>query len=435
MDLVVVGLNHRSSSVSLRERMAMEPQVAVDFLRSLRDGGVVSDGMVVSTCNRVEVYAMSREPATAPARIGEALAARHGLQSADVFPSLYSLSGKEAVEHLFSVCASLDSMVVGEPQILGQVKEAFATAQQAGLTGGAFNRLIQRGFSVAKRVRTETQISRLAVSVSSVAVDLAKKIFQKLDQHTAMLVGAGEMAELAARHFDSAGIKELFILNRTYERAVALAQEFDAVAAPFDKLHSYLAEIDIAVFSVGAPHYVIRAAELESIMVRRRQRPLFLIDIAVPRNIDPACAEFDSVFLYDMDDLEHIADGNKALRTGEGDHARRIVKEESDAYLSWAQAQQAFPIIARLTMRAESIRKAELERTIADLNADPETAEKLERMTASIVRKLLHNPIQAIKAAQSGDDYLVLEAVRQAFGLDDERADAEERKADQAKEA
>lgn len=433
MEPIVIGVNHRTSSVDLRERLAMDHAMAGAFVRGLIDDGTIGEGLVVSTCNRVEIYAFARQPMAAIENVSMRLAAAKGLTPTDLFPSLFKDHGQAAVEHLFAVTSSLESLVVGEPQILGQVKEAYAAAQETGTTGPLLNRLMHRTFGVAKRVRTETKISRLAVSVSSVAVDLAKKIFQRLDQHRAMLVGAGEMAELAARHFESAGLKELFILNRTYERAAQLAGEFGATAVPFDKLHTYLGEVDIAMFSAGAPHHLIKKADLEAIMRQRKQRPLFLIDIAVPRNVDPACGEVDGVFLYDVDDLQQVADGNKALRINETDTARGIVREETEKYIQWAHAQKAFPVIARLTARAESLRKAEIERTLHDLGAgDPALADKLDRMTAALVAKLLHGPIQAIKEAQAGDDAETLETVRKMFGLEDEApgaaADAASRK-------
>jgi glutamyl-tRNA reductase len=422
MELVVVGLSHRTSPVEIRERLAMNHGEAEGFVRELIQTGTLAEGIVVSTCNRVEIYGLARQPMAAIESLSSSLAEFKQIAPTDLIPCLYKQHGTPAVEHLFSVTASLESLVVGEPQILGQVKEAYAAAQTAQTTGPGMNRLMHRAFSVAKRVRTETQISRLAVSISSVAVDLARKIFQRLEQHTAMLVGAGEMAELAARHFSGAGIKELFILNRTYERAAGLAQEFQATAVPFEKLHAYLAEVDIALFSAGAPHHLVRGSEIEQIMRQRKQRPLFLIDIAVPRNVDPLCGEVDNVFLYDVDDLQQVADGNKALRLNETEAARAIVREESEKYAAYVHAQQAFPVIARLTARAEALRKAELERTLNGLGgeADPVLAEKLNVMTAAIVNKLLHGPIQAIKEAQSADDTEALELVRKMFRLEEE---------------
>jgi glutamyl-tRNA reductase len=420
MELVLVGVNHRTSSVDLRERLAMDHEAGLALLRRMREAHFVAEGLVLSTCNRVEIYALAHDVETALRGIPDALAQAANLPVADVYPALAILHGREAVEHLFSVTSSLDSLVIGEPQILGQVKQAYAAAQGGGLAGGAFNRLVERAFSVAKRVRSETQISRLAVSVSSIAVDLARKIFGRLDNTTAMLVGAGEMAELAARHFNASGIKQLVILNRTYERAVALAQEFQGVPAHFDRLHQTLGEVDIAVFSAGATHYLLRPAEVAAIMKQRKQRPLFLIDIAVPRNIDPACADIESVFVYDIDDLEQIADDHRMLRTDEAALARSIVGEETEKYIAWKHARQVFPVIARLTARSEAIRRAELERTLADLQADPLLAEKLEAMTSAIIRKMLHHPIQAIRAAQIDDDVQIVEAARRIFALEEE---------------
>ena len=422
MEPFVVGINHRTSSVELRERLAMDHAQASALVKELVTAGVVGEGLVVSTCNRVEFYGCARQPVAAMDAIAEKISELKHTAPDELHPSLYKHAGTAAVEHLFHVTASLDSLVVGEPQILGQVKEAYAAAQEAATTGPSLNRLMHRAFAVAKRVRTETKISRLAVSVSSVAVDLAKKIFAKLDNHTAMLVGAGEMAELAARHFDGAGIKELFILNRTYERAAALAGEFGATAVPFDKLHAYLAEVDIAVFSAAAPHHLIKKGDMEAIMRQRRQRPLFLIDIAVPRNVDSGCGDVDNVFLYDVDDLQQVADGNRALRQHETESAKTIVADETAKYAEWTRAQKAFPVIARLTARADALRKAELERTITDLGLanSPQTVEKLDRMTSALVNKLLHGAIQTIKDAQAGDDAETIETVRRMFGLEDE---------------
>lgn len=432
MDLVVVGISHHGSPVELRERLAMTPEKGVQFVTKLRENGVADEGLAVSTCNRVEIYALTRNSEAAIQEISHLLASVNQMPASDLFPYLFKQHGTAAVSHLFRVTASLESLVVGEPQILGQIKESYAAAQDAGNTGSSLNRLMHRAFSVAKRVRTETQISRLAMSVSSVAVDLSKKIFQSLEKHTAMLVGAGEMAELAARHFETAGLKELFILNRTYERAVSVAQEFGATAVPFDKLQAYLGEVDIALFSAGAPHHLIRGPELELIMRQRKNRPLFLIDIAVPRNVDPACGEIDGVFLYDVDDLQQIVDGNRSLRNGEAETAARIVNEETEKFTAWRHAQQVFPVIARLTARAETLRQAELERTLNDLGAEPgsELAEKLDVMTTALVRKLLHAPIQAIKDAQNIDDAQSIETARRMFSLDEEpvKTDPEKRK-------
>ncbi len=425
MDLVVVGLNHRTSSVDLRERLAMDLEAGNGLIRSLKASGALAEGMVVSTCNRVEVYAVTGDTEEAPAKISDALAQASGLQGAEVFPALYAHRTHEAVAHLFRVVASLDSLVIGEPQILGQIKQSFAAAQEAGLSGPTLHRILERAFSVAKRVRNETQIARLAVSISSVAVDLARKIFGRLDRQTAMLVGAGEMAELAARHFDGAGVRKLVILNRTYERAAALAQEFGAAAVPFERLTSALADADIAVFSAGATHYLLRREDLHGLMRQRRQRPLFLIDIAVPRNIDPACADEENVFLYDIDDLQQIADENRSIREDEAEVAARIVAEEAGKHQAWLVTRRAFPVIARLTARAEQLRRAELERTLRDLQATPEVAEKLDLMTAALVRKLLHEPIQAVRNAQAVDDVQTLDAVRRLFDLGEEAAPQE----------
>jgi glutamyl-tRNA reductase len=428
MEPFVIGINHRTSSVELRERLAMSHEQASALIKELVAAGVVAEGLVVSTCNRVEFYGYAKQPVAAMDAVAQRLSELKHTAPAELTPSLYRELGIDAVAHLFNVTASLDSLVVGEPQILGQVKDAYAAAQEAANTGPGLNRLMHRAFAVAKRVRTETKISRLAVSVSSVAVDLAKKIFGGLENHTAMLVGAGEMAELAAKHFEGAGIKELFILNRTYERAAALAGEFGATAVPFDKLHAYLAEVDIVVFSAAAPHHLLKQGDMDAIMRQRRQRPLFLIDIAVPRNVDGSVGEVDNVFLYDVDDLQQVADGNRALRQNETETAKGIVADETQKFSEWTRAQKAFPVIARLTARADALRKAELERTIADLGlaGSPQTVEKLDRMTSALVNKLLHGAIQTIKDAQAGDDAETIETVRRMFHLEDDAPAAAE---------
>ncbi|HSG27815.1 MAG TPA: glutamyl-tRNA reductase, partial [Candidatus Krumholzibacterium sp.] len=321
-------------------------------------------------------------------------------------PHLYILTGEECVRHIFRVASSLDSMVVGEPQILGQVKEAFGCAAGIQATGNILNRLLHKAFSVAKRVRSETRIATSAVSISFAAVELARKIFGELEGKTVMLVGAGEMAELAARHLLGNGVEHIIIANRTYERAVTLAEDFGGSAVPFEELEQQMELADIVISSTGAPNIIIDKKMVQRLIKRRRNRPMFFIDIAVPRDIDPAANEVENVYAYDIDDLEGVVEANIKARSKEATKAEEIVSGEVRHFTDWMRSREAFPTIVSLREWAEEVRRSELDRTLKRIEGLSEAdAKKIEAMTEAMLNKILHRPVTSMKrAAHDGDE-------------------------------
>ena len=287
----------------------------------------------------------------------------------ELAPHLYLHAGADAVRHLFRVASSLDSLVVGEPQILGQVKDAYQFAREAGAVGMVLDRLLKKALSVAKLVRTETEIARSAVSVSFAAVELAKKIFGEIEGRSAMIIGAGEMAELAVKHLVSSGVREVFVVNRTFEKAVALAQEFGGSAVKYEDLFDQLVISDIVISSTGAPHFIIKGEDVKKVMVRRRHRPMFFIDIAVPRDIEPSVNDIDNAYLYNVDDLQSVVDGNIKERRKEADKAEKIVEEEVGTFEKWIASLQVVPTIVQLRQSVEAMRAAELEKSLGRLGA------------------------------------------------------------------
>lgn len=393
--LIVVGVSHRTAPVAVREALAFAADDLPGALQWFRREAGVDEVMILSTCNRVEVYARGL------AEKAEALAAllrAHGRAPGRAEPLLYRLTGDDAVRHAFRVAAGLDSMVVGEPQVLGQLKAAYEVAEKAGTLGGGLGALRQRSLSAAKRVRTETGIGRHAVSVSHVAVELARKIFGGLAGRRVLIVGAGKMSGLAARRLLKDGATAT-VLGRTRARAEALARELDGRAAGLEALPEELAQADVVISSTGAPSAVIRRADVEAARARRGGRPLFLVDIAVPRDVDPAVRELSGVFLYDLDDLKAVADANLRERQREAAAAETVVAQEAAAYLEWQCARRAVPAVVALRQRAEEIRRAEIEkarRRMGDLS--PEQVKALDAVTSAIVGKLLHAPTIHLKA-------------------------------------
>lgn len=420
MNIIVVGLSHKTASVDIREKVAFSPNSIEKPLHELVNLDGIVEGIIVSTCNRVEIYATTRDIAGGIARIRRFMADYHHLAHDLLEPHLYSYHGEEAIRHVFRVASSLDSMVVGEPQILGQIKTSYGYAAEYKSSGIILNRFLHKAFSVAKRVRTETRIASSAVSVSFAAVELARKIFGNLTDKTVLLIGAGEMCELAARHFLTNGAKGVMVTNRTFERAQKLADEFDGEAIPFDELFLHLHKADIVLTSTGAPHAIITPPDLEEVIKRRRMRPMFLIDIAVPRDIDPAVNEMDAVYLYDMDDLQQVVAANLEGRKQEADKAEAIIAEEIIQFYKWVATLEVTPTIVALRNRFEELRKAELERTLAGWKDAPPDAEKrLEALTSAFMNKLLHQPTTVLKKAGQGNRTdLYLDALRALFDLE-----------------
>jgi glutamyl-tRNA reductase len=417
--IIVIGLNHRTAPVEIRERLAFPPEVIGHALRGLLERESLREGVILSTCNRVEVCALANQGFRGTAEVKEFLASYHGIPLGEVNGYLYHYEGAEAVRHLFRVASSLDSMVLGEPQILGQVKDAYGYAGEFRSIGPILDKFFTKAFSVAKRVRTETKVASSAVSVSYAAVELAKKIFGDLADKTVMLIGAGEMCELAARHLLSAGVKGILVTNRTFERAVKLAEEFRGTAVRFDELPAHLKRADIVLSSTGAPHFIIRKQEVEEVIRIRKNRPMFFIDMAVPRDIDPDANQIDNVYVYDIDDLNNVIETNLEERQKEARKAEEIVTEEVRSFLRWLDAQQVTPTIVTLRRKFEEVKDAEVAKAVSVLGAeDPKMRKVVESLATSILNKILHAPIAALKKDTDGRNSMELVAmVREIFDL------------------
>ncbi|MCX8117372.1 MAG: glutamyl-tRNA reductase [Desulfobacterota bacterium] len=418
-ELVLLGLNHKTAPIDLREQLAFQESEMETALARLRSLPSLKEGMILSTCNRVELYGVSGETERTIRDLKAFLSDFHGIPLNRFEQNLYHQLGEEAVRHLFRVASSLDSMVVGEPQILGQLKSAYAMAAESKASGLILHRLLHRAFYVAKRVRTETRIGNSAVSVSSVAVELAQRIFESLKQRTVLLLGAGEMAELAARHLLAQGVGKILVVNRTFERALALASEFQAEALPFDQLEEGLKRADIVISATDSPHYLLLQSQISKLMRIRKQRPIFFIDIADPRDVEPAVGELENVYLYNIDDLQKVAYENMKDRQQEAQKAEAIVQEEVGKFVRWYQSLDLTPTIVALREKCEEIRKREVAKMLA---LHPQLSEKerqsLEAMTLAIVNKILHGPISRLKGKdEEGMSNLYVDALRTLFQL------------------
>lgn len=418
MKLFLTGLNHRTAPVSVRERLAIPEAKLPEALAELKHLPGVTEGLILSTCNRVEVLAAAVEDAEAPDALTAFLCRTQELDRNQVEPHLYHLEGIHAVDHIFRVAASLDSMVVGEPQILGQLKSAYAVAKENGALSGFLEQVLTRAFSAAKRVRTETDIGASAVSVSYAAVELARKIFGELKKRRVMLIGAGKMSELAARHLQRAGA-DIRVTNRTAARAEELAALTGGTIVPYESYRRELKDVDIVITSSGATDYVLRKGEVQRVLEARRNRPMFLIDIAVPRNIEPAVNELDNIFLYDIDDLQREVAGNQKTRLSEAEEAARIIAEEVERLEAWMRTRSLGPAISDLQGALERVRAAEVERMRYKLGPlTPQQEEAVEQLTRSIVNKIAHGPIAAMR--RNAGDSTVVERIRSIFRLDEE---------------
>ena len=423
MNIVAVGLNHRTAPVELRERLAVPGARLPEALARLKRWPGIDEGVILSTCNRVELYAVVKDTELGLESLSEYLVTiAADISPEQVEPHLYRLDGAEAVRHLFRVAASLDSMVIGEPQILGQVKEAFEAALAGKSTGVVLNKVVKKAISVGKRVRTETGIAENAVSVSYAAVELAKKIFQNLAEKTVLLVGAGEMGKLAARHLISAGVRHVMITNRNYDRALDVAKRFNAVPVPFNEFHHEMAGADIVVCATAADSFVIGLEDVQRALRSRKNRPMFLIDISDPRNIDPAVGALDNAYLYNIDDLQGHVDMNVEQRLREALKAEDIVRTEVPSVVVWLKSLEVVPTIVALRHRADEIRRAESERILAKLGSlSPKQRELVEELATAITNKLLHSPLIALKAeADSPNGSLFAETAQRLFDLEKE---------------
>ncbi len=418
-EILIVGLNHRTASVSVRERLAFVDERLDDANRRLCGLAGVDEAAVVCTCNRVEVVSCGQGDEATSADIVQFLRNEQGEPAEPLEPYLYTYRGRDAVRHLFRVASSLDSMVVGEPQILGQLKEFYARAATVGATGAVLHRCFHKAFSVAKRVRTETGIAGRAVSVSSAAVELAAKIFDRLEDKTAMLIGAGKMGELAARHLLAHGVGSVIVTNRTFDRAVELARELHATPVPFENFPKYLQMADIVIGSTGATDFVLTEQMIVDALRERKNRPMFCIDMSVPRNFDPRINGLDQVYLYDVDDLGRVAEDNRDERGREAEKAEELIAGEVDAFWRWLEHLQVVPTIVALREKVEAIRKGELQKTLAALkDLSPREREALESLTAAIVNKILHAPITRLKQRDHRSEAFYIDATRRLFDLE-----------------
>jgi glutamyl-tRNA reductase len=420
MKLLITGVNHKTAPVEVRECLAFREEAIGSALGQLRARTGVFEGLILSTCNRVEIAVTAEDSAEVQPALDGFLCAHSRLEPARVAPHLYHYEDREAIHHLFRVAASLDSMVVGEPQVLGQLKTAYATAKAHGAVSSYLEGILTRAFSVAKRVRSETGIGESAVSVSYAAVELAREIFDSLSDTKVMIVGAGKMSELAARHLHRSGATEIYVTNRTYERAREMAEVFRGRIVEYDRFIQTLPEIDILIASSGAPHYILKKSEMRKVIEARRNRPMFLIDIAVPRNIEPAVNELDNVFLYDIDDLQRVVESNMGERRKRAERAELIIAEEVDRMLARLRAREVVPTIVGLQEQLEQLRMAELARVRGKLGTlTPQQEDALESLTRGLIGKIAHGPIAELRRqAGKPDGVQFLETVRKIFRLD-----------------
>jgi glutamyl-tRNA reductase len=420
MHLTLIGLSHHTAPIDVRDRVALTGTLQARALSLLKSCGGLLETVLLSTCNRSEMYAATDDRPD-PLPIEAWFHDIHGLSYGTLSPYLYRMTDEQVIRHLFRVVSSLDSMVVGEQQILGQVKDAYLRSLGEQTTGVVLNRLFERALEVGKLVRDRTDIGSGSVSVSSVAVELARKIFQDLHRHSAMLIGAGETGELTAQYLVDAGIQRLMVANRTYERAAEVAARFGGTPVSLDEGLRRIKDVDIVVSSTGAPHCIIDRERMAEVMHARRNRPIFLIDIAVPRDIDPQVHNVYNAFLYDIDDLQAVADDNAERRNKEAEKAERIVEDEVNRFLNWYQGLAVTPTITRLRQHAEIIRAGELEYALSRLkHLSDKDRETIDLMTRAIVNKLLHTPTTRLRSADDASrEHYHLHSLRHLFGLDE----------------
>jgi glutamyl-tRNA reductase len=418
--IVLVGLNHRTAPIDVRERVAFSNGELEPSLRRLVELAGVAEGAIVSTCNRVEVIACGSDPEAVGRALPGFLAAENGCAPALIEGHVYVHRGRDAVRHLFRVAASLDSMVVGEPQILGQMKEQYATAAAVGASGQVLHRCFHKSFSVAKRIRHETGIAERAVSIGSAAVELARGIFDRLDDKTAMLLGAGAMGELTARQLLSEGVGTVMVANRTFDRAVEVARDLGGIPVPFERVAKTLPLADLVISAATGDGFLVASDTIEEAVRERRRRPMFLIDLAVPRSIDPVANALDGVYVYDIDDLEGVIADNRGARAREAEKAESIIDTEVDAFWHWFTTLDAVPTIVALRERLDEIRRREIERTLAGLGDLPARhRDAIERLTQAIVNKILHAPVTELRRRRSDQtEAFYIEAARLLFRLD-----------------
>jgi glutamyl-tRNA reductase len=421
VNLILVGVNHKTTPVEIREKLAFTKgkiEESVDRLFNFPD---IIEHTILSTCNRVEIYARANCQDSAIKAIKQFICDYHEVSPVELEDHFYSYRNEEAVEHLFRVSSSLDSMILGEAQILGQVKDAYSLAKDLRSTGLVLNQLFEKAFSIAKKVREETGIAERSVSISSAAVELAQKIFDDLENRTVMLVGTGEMAELAAKHLISYGVKTVYVTSRTYDRAANLARTLNGSALDFEAFKNELHRADIVITSTSASNFIIKKEMVEKAIHKRKNKPIFFIDIAVPRDIEPDINDLENIYLYDIDDLHVVVSANMKEREKEADNAMNFISQEVTKFNNWVGTLDAVPTIVEIRKKAENIRMQEIEKTLKKISYLSEDDKKLLRqMSSSIVNKILHKPTIKLKQkTQSEDGHVYLKAIRHLFHLDD----------------
>jgi glutamyl-tRNA reductase len=419
MQLIVLGLNHKTAPVEVRERFAIAKESVRTGLCHLNEYEAIDEAVVLSTCNRSEIYAVVEDAAADRPTLRQFLFDLTENEE-DIAQYLYCYEDEECIRHLFRVASSLESLVIGEGQILSQVKQAYTIAREANATSTVLNTLFHRAITTGKRVRTETRIAFSAVSVSYAAVELARKVFGELSHSSVLIFGAGKMAELTARHLRARDVQKIYVANRHKDKALAMAEYFGGEAVAFDKVFKEATDIDIVVTSTGAPHYVVRPWETKQLMTRRHGRPLVFIDIAVPRDVDPEVADIKGVALYNIDDLEAVVDEHVAKRRNEARLAEQIIEEEVTSVIDKFQYLSLRPLMASLSEHAERIRSREVKRAMTKLSdITPEEQRVMEHMTKMIVRKLLREPMMKLnRSAGTGQEEFYVEAMRRLFRLD-----------------
>ena len=418
MALLTLGLNHKTAPVDIRERVAFGPDIIVGALRSLLEQPRVEEAVILSTCNRTEIYCRSDDPE----KVAAWLAGFHGLELETISPYLYRHFDQASVRHLLRVASGLDSMVLGEPQILGQVKSAYQTACDAGATGKLLGRLFQHSFTVAKQVRTDTAIGRSPVSVAFAAVSLARQIFADLSKQTALLIGAGETIELAARHLEQQGIGRIIVANRTVERAHNLANQFGGYAIALTEIHTHLAEADIVISSTASPLPVLGKGAVESALKKRRHRPMFMVDIAVPRDIEAEVGELKDVYLYTVDDLQEVIEENLRSRQEAAEAAQEIIDLHTEEFMGWLRSLDAVNMIQDFRRQSEALRDEVLERALSQLRGGKSPEESLRFLAHTLTNKFLHAPSTRLRQASSEGEFSLLQAAETLFRLKDASA-------------
>ncbi|MCL6472783.1 MAG: glutamyl-tRNA reductase [Firmicutes bacterium] len=432
MHIILIGLSHKTAPVEIRETVTFPEQILSDALHMLTGYPSINEAVILSTCNRMEIYAVANDLDKGKDEVIQFISDYHNIVRSKLERYLYFREGKNAILHLFRVAGSLDSMVLGEAQIQGQVKNAYDAAFEAEATSTIMNRLFRHALLAGKRVRTETEIGESAVSVSYAAVELAKKVFENLAGRTCMLIGAGEMIELTATHLVANGVTKVIVTNRTYERAESLADKYKGTAVKFSDFIDHMVHADIVISSTGAPHYVVTKDHVAKVMHKRKNKPIFFIDIAVPRDIDPEVANLYNVFAYDIDDLDAVVQTNLEERKKAAQIAEKIVEVEVANFSSWLSSLEVSPTIAMLRREAEEIRLKELEKHLRKLpNLSDAEINILNALTSAIINKILHKPIVKLKeSANRKDGYLYVESLKYLFDIQDESGQDEEETAE-----